>query len=61
MTGSDNFGVYMWEVPEKPNPENYIIKSASRILKGHRSLVNQVWMSWIIYISIYDLNDKKLF
>ena len=42
LSGNVRPGVYMWEVPEKPNPENYIIKSASRILKGHRSLVNQV-------------------
>ncbi|XP_067938953.1 DDB1- and CUL4-associated factor 5-like [Watersipora subatra] len=41
-TGSDDFGVYMWEVPDISCPDNEFIDTASRVLRGHRSIVTQV-------------------
>lgn len=40
--GSDNFKIYLWHIPKERTTENSVISSASRVLRGHRSVVNQV-------------------
>uniref|UniRef100_A0A663MQ84 DDB1 and CUL4 associated factor 5 n=1 Tax=Athene cunicularia TaxID=194338 RepID=A0A663MQ84_ATHCN len=44
LSGSDDFNLYMWRIP--PDPEaggiGRIINGAFMVLKGHRSIVNQV-------------------
>ncbi|KAL6742931.1 hypothetical protein Aduo_016024 [Ancylostoma duodenale] len=44
MTGSDDFNIYAWQVPQcdGSKEENSSILKASFILKGHRSIVNHV-------------------
>uniref|UniRef100_A0A0N5ATS0 WD_REPEATS_REGION domain-containing protein n=1 Tax=Syphacia muris TaxID=451379 RepID=A0A0N5ATS0_9BILA len=41
MTGSDDWNIYVWEIPDL-ECEAKKIDSAYRILKGHRSIVNHV-------------------
>ncbi|XP_033733769.1 DDB1- and CUL4-associated factor 5-like [Pecten maximus] len=41
LSGSDDFNLYMWKVPENLSKRQYI-NDAHMILKGHRSIVNQV-------------------
>ncbi|CAG5132541.1 unnamed protein product [Candidula unifasciata] len=41
MSGSDDFCVYLWKIPSDIS-ENYIQSQPHMILKGHRSIVNQV-------------------
>ncbi|WAR18248.1 DCAF5-like protein [Mya arenaria] len=41
LSGSDEFNLYMWAVPEDLSERMYI-NSAHMVLKGHRSIVNQV-------------------
>lgn len=50
VSGSDDFGVYAWRVdaPGKRGicgPDHKIVKRAEVVLKGHRSIVNQVRFS----------------
>nr|XP_003224914.2 PREDICTED: DDB1- and CUL4-associated factor 5 [Anolis carolinensis] len=44
LSGSDDFNLYMWRIP--PDPEaggiGRVVNGAFMILKGHRSIVNQV-------------------
>ncbi|KAK6753379.1 hypothetical protein RB195_012771 [Necator americanus] len=44
MTGSDDFNIYAWQLPEYEGSEgqNASITKASFVLKGHRSIVNHV-------------------
>ncbi|XP_060077091.1 DDB1- and CUL4-associated factor 5-like [Ylistrum balloti] len=41
LSGSDDFNLYMWKVPENLSKRQYV-NDAHMILKGHRSIVNQV-------------------
>ncbi|KAL0269456.1 UNVERIFIED_CONTAM: hypothetical protein PYX00_007181 [Menopon gallinae] len=41
LSGSDDFNLYMWKIPE-PWPENRWVPKAHLTLTGHRSIVNQV-------------------
>lgn len=41
LSGSDDFNLYMWKVPENLSKRQYI-NDTHMILKGHRSIVNQV-------------------
>ncbi|OWF46287.1 DDB1- and CUL4-associated factor 5-like [Mizuhopecten yessoensis] len=41
LSGSDDFNLYMWKVPENLSKRQYI-NDAHMILEGHRSIVNQV-------------------
>lgn len=41
VSGSDEFNLYMWALPEDLS-ERQFINSAHLVLKGHRSIVNQV-------------------
>ncbi|GFO48274.1 Ddb1- and cul4-associated factor 5 [Plakobranchus ocellatus] len=41
MSGSDDFCIYLWKIPTDP-AANYIQCQPHMILKGHRSIVNQV-------------------
>ncbi|BFZ06789.1 hypothetical protein BsWGS_09828 [Bradybaena similaris] len=41
MSGSDDFCIYLWKIPTGIS-ENYIQSQPHMILKGHRSIVNQV-------------------
>lgn len=41
LSGSDEFNLYMWAVPEDLS-ERTFVNSAHMVLKGHRSIVNQV-------------------
>lgn len=44
MSGSDDFNVYMWEVPKVDKNYEGIMKvnKSFLVLRGHRSIVNQV-------------------
>ena len=45
MSGSDDFNVYIWEVPDDLDDESVSIITVRRafmVLQGHRSIVNQV-------------------
>ncbi|ELU11233.1 hypothetical protein CAPTEDRAFT_181641 [Capitella teleta] len=42
LSGSDDFNLYMWKIPEEPTDKPIWIKEAHLVLKGHRSVVNQV-------------------
>jgi WD repeat-containing protein 22 len=45
FSGSDDFNVYGWKIPEFDKQDSKItlmIKRADFVLKGHRSIVNQV-------------------
>lgn len=44
ISGSDDFNVYIWEVPELPEPDAELVtvNRAFLVLTGHRSIVNQV-------------------
>ncbi len=45
VSGSDNFGIYVWPVGdlESRDGDGYkVVKRASMVLRGHRSIVNQV-------------------
>ncbi|XP_066959054.1 DDB1- and CUL4-associated factor 5-like isoform X2 [Macrobrachium rosenbergii] len=39
LSGSDDFNLYMWKIPEN---KSYFVSEAHMVLKGHRSIVNQV-------------------
>ncbi|KAL4238831.1 DDB1- and CUL4-associated factor 5 [Mactra antiquata] len=41
LSGSDEFNLYMWAVPDDLSERSYV-NSAHMVLKGHRSIVNQV-------------------
>lgn len=41
LSGSDDFNLYMWAIPEDLSDRLYI-NSAHMVLRGHRSIVNQV-------------------
>nr|KAG5700698.1 hypothetical protein BaRGS_029063 [Batillaria attramentaria] len=41
LSGSDDFNLYMWKIPEDLTQRVYV-KEAHMILHGHRSIVNQV-------------------
>ncbi|KAK3603057.1 hypothetical protein CHS0354_015750 [Potamilus streckersoni] len=41
LSGSDEFNLYMWRIPDDLSERLYI-QSAHLVLKGHRSIVNQV-------------------
>ncbi|XP_022095639.1 DDB1- and CUL4-associated factor 5-like isoform X2 [Acanthaster planci] len=41
LSGSDDFNLYMWEVPE-PSEDVMWVDEAKLVLQGHRSIVNQV-------------------
>lgn len=41
LSGSDEFNLYMWALPDDLSERSYI-NSAHMVLKGHRSIVNQV-------------------
>ncbi|XP_037081356.1 DDB1- and CUL4-associated factor 5-like [Pollicipes pollicipes] len=40
LSGSDDFNLYMWRIPD--NPETKRVSRAHAVLRGHRSIVNQV-------------------
>ena len=44
ISGSDDFNVYVWEVPELPEAKAELttVNRAFLVLAGHRSIVNQV-------------------
>lgn len=44
MSGSDDFNVYIWEVPDEWADQDKLITvgRAFLVLRGHRSIVNQV-------------------
>ncbi|GAB6024876.1 hypothetical protein CHUAL_009989 [Chamberlinius hualienensis] len=41
LSGSDDFNLYVWKIP-KEGTENKTVENTHMILKGHRSIVNQV-------------------
>ena len=41
FSGSDNFAIYAWKVPDQDQDFQYI-KRADFVLQGHQSIVNQV-------------------
>ena len=47
MTGSEDFNVYLWKVPKLDKDHVGIakVKHSSLALKGHRSIVNQVYFN----------------
>ncbi|XP_037550753.1 DDB1- and CUL4-associated factor 5 [Nematolebias whitei] len=44
LSGSDDFNLYMWKIPNDPEAggPGHVINGAFMVLKGHRSIVNQV-------------------
>ncbi|CAG0884685.1 unnamed protein product [Darwinula stevensoni] len=42
ISGSDDFKVYIWEIPQSRSDNGERVDGASLVLKGHRSIVNQV-------------------
>ncbi|XP_061897248.1 DDB1- and CUL4-associated factor 5 [Entelurus aequoreus] len=44
LSGSDDFNLYMWKIPKDPEAggPGRVVNGAFMILKGHRSIVNQV-------------------
>ncbi|XP_076800445.1 DDB1- and CUL4-associated factor 5-like isoform X2 [Clavelina lepadiformis] len=43
VSGSDNFKIYLWKIPDQSITDyNLNVTSAKMVLKGHRSIVNQV-------------------
>lgn len=44
LSGSDDFNLYMWEIPKDPEAggPGRVVNGAFMVLKGHRSIVNQV-------------------
>ncbi|KAE8587435.1 hypothetical protein XENTR_v10021969 [Xenopus tropicalis] len=44
LSGSDDFNLYMWRIPSSPEAggAGRVVNGAFMILKGHRSIVNQV-------------------
>uniref|UniRef100_A0A8C8IIY8 DDB1- and CUL4-associated factor 5 n=1 Tax=Oncorhynchus tshawytscha TaxID=74940 RepID=A0A8C8IIY8_ONCTS len=44
LSGSDDFNLYMWRIPKDPEAggPGRVVNGASMVLKGHRSIVNQV-------------------
>lgn len=46
LSGSDDFNLYMWKIPDEANSRSADsaswVKEAHMVLKGHRSIVNQV-------------------
>ncbi|XP_063804076.1 DDB1- and CUL4-associated factor 5 isoform X1 [Pseudophryne corroboree] len=44
LSGSDDFNLYMWKIPSSPEAggPGRVVNGAFMILKGHRSIVNQV-------------------
>ncbi|KAK7069484.1 DDB1- and CUL4-associated factor 5, partial [Halocaridina rubra] len=41
LSGSDDFNLYVWKIPEDKESD-YLVSEAHMVLKGHRSIVNQV-------------------
>ncbi|KAK7103564.1 hypothetical protein V1264_018436 [Littorina saxatilis] len=41
LSGSDDFNLYMWKIPDDLSQRVYV-KQAHMVLRGHRSIVNQV-------------------
>ncbi|KAG0721406.1 DDB1- and CUL4-associated factor 5 [Chionoecetes opilio] len=41
LSGSDDFNLYMWKIPDKNSSKNFV-SEAHMVLKGHRSIVNEV-------------------
>ncbi|XP_057716100.1 DDB1- and CUL4-associated factor 5 isoform X2 [Corythoichthys intestinalis] len=41
LSGSDDFNLYMWKIPTDPETGR-VVNGAFMVLKGHRSIVNQV-------------------
>ncbi|XP_061700120.1 DDB1- and CUL4-associated factor 5 [Syngnathoides biaculeatus] len=42
LSGSDDFNLYMWKIPTDPETGGRVVNGAFMVLKGHRSIVNQV-------------------
>ena len=42
LSGSDDFNLYMWRVPEEGETSPQWVARAHHVLQGHRSIVNQV-------------------
>ncbi|XP_077477971.1 alpha-actinin-1 isoform X5 [Stigmatopora argus] len=42
LSGSDDFNLYMWKIPKDPERVGRVVNGAFMVLKGHRSIVNQV-------------------
>ncbi|XP_053330556.1 DDB1- and CUL4-associated factor 5 [Spea bombifrons] len=44
LSGSDDFNLYMWKIPSSPEAggAGRVVNGAFMVLKGHRSIVNQV-------------------
>ncbi|KAF4089806.1 hypothetical protein AMELA_G00042560 [Ameiurus melas] len=42
LSGSDDFNLYMWKIPKDPDSAGRVVNGAFMVLKGHRSIVNQV-------------------
>ena len=42
IAGSDDFNVYSWRTPAEPEVVGRWVGSAHHVLRGHRSIVNQV-------------------
>ncbi|KAF0043933.1 hypothetical protein F2P81_003091 [Scophthalmus maximus] len=44
LSGSDDFNLYMWKIPKNPEAggAGRVVNGAFMVLKGHRSIVNQV-------------------
>ena len=49
MSGSDDFNVYAWRVPEEGG--GGWVSRAQHVLQGHRSIVNQVVLDCVSLIS----------
>lgn len=45
MSGSDDFNVYLWRIPEDDGDNDLWVDRADLVLRGHRSIVNQVRFS----------------
>jgi len=42
VSGSDDFSIYIWKVPDTSQPVKKEVEDAYMVLNGHRSIVNQV-------------------
>lgn len=49
LSGSDDFNLYMWKIPEEGQEENWV-EEAHIVLRGHRSIVNQVRFNYSNFI-----------
>ncbi|KAM9842103.1 DDB1- and CUL4-associated factor 5 isoform 2-T2 [Aulostomus maculatus] len=60
LSGSDDFNLYMWKIPKDPEAggPGRVVNGAFMVLKGHRSIVNQVWSPYQQPDSLGDLEGR---